>query len=84
MRPLKHAALRRKLGVRDFSIFWVMTNPAGAPNILMGVFRKPSSASRTRVLQRLGAATYHIVYGRDNMDEVSLGAATMVGELING
>jgi anthranilate phosphoribosyltransferase len=37
-----------------------------------------------RVLQRLGAQHAVVVWGRDNMDEVSLGAGTMVGELVNG
>ncbi|HEU4846201.1 MAG TPA: anthranilate phosphoribosyltransferase [Burkholderiaceae bacterium] len=83
---MKHAApVRRELGVRTiFNILGPLTNPAGAANILMGVFHADLVGIQVRVLQRLGAQHALVVYGRDNMDEVSLGAATMVGELING
>ncbi|MES3022042.1 MAG: anthranilate phosphoribosyltransferase [Pseudomonadota bacterium] len=83
---MKHAApVRRELGVRTiFNILGPLTNPAGAPNILMGVFHQDLVGIQVRVLQRLGAQHAMVVYGRDNMDEVSLGAATMVGELVNG
>lgn len=83
---MKHAApVRKELGVRTiFNILGPLTNPAGAPNILMGVFHADLVGIQVRVLQRLGAQRAVVVWGRDNMDEVSLGAATMVGELING
>jgi anthranilate phosphoribosyltransferase len=83
---MKHAApVRRELGVRTiFNILGPLTNPAGAPNILMGVFHADLVGIQVRVLQRLGAQHAIVVWGRDNMDEVSLGAATMVGELVNG
>ncbi|MFM2088420.1 MAG: anthranilate phosphoribosyltransferase [Pseudomonadota bacterium] len=83
---MKHAApVRKELGVRTiFNILGPLTNPAGAPNILMGVFHADLVGIQVRVLQRLGAQHAIVVYGRDNMDEVSLGAATLVGELING
>jgi anthranilate phosphoribosyltransferase len=83
---MKHAApVRRELGVRTiFNILGPLTNPAGAPNILMGVFHSDLVGIQVRVLQRLGAQHAMVVWGRDNMDEVSLGAATMVGELVNG
>jgi len=83
---MKHAApVRKELGVRTiFNILGPLTNPAGAPNILMGVFHPDLVGIQVRVLQRLGAQHAVVVWGRDNMDEVSLGAATMVGELING
>jgi anthranilate phosphoribosyltransferase len=83
---MKHAApVRKELGVRTiFNILGPLTNPAGAPNILMGVFHSDLVGIQVRVLQRLGAKHALVVWGRDNMDEVSLGAATMVGELING
>jgi anthranilate phosphoribosyltransferase len=83
---MKHAApVRKELGVRTiFNILGPLTNPAGAPNILMGVFHADLVGIQVRVLQRLGAQHAMVVYGRDNMDEVSLGAATMVGELVNG
>jgi anthranilate phosphoribosyltransferase len=83
---MKHAApVRRELGVRTiFNILGPLTNPAGAPNILMGVFHQDLVGIQVRVLQRLGAKHALVVWGRDNMDEVSLGAATMVGELVDG
>jgi len=83
---MKHVApVRKELGVRSiFNILGPLTNPAGAPNILMGVFHADLVGIQVRVLQRLGAQHALVVYGRDNMDEVSLGAATMVGELVNG
>jgi anthranilate phosphoribosyltransferase len=89
--PNHHAAMRhvapvrRELGVRSiFNILGPLTNPAGAPNILMGVFHPDLVGIQVRVLQRLGAQHAVVVWGRDNMDEVSLGAATLVGELVNG
>ena len=83
---MKHAApVRRELGVRTiFNILGPLTNPAGAPNQLIGVFHQDLVGIHVRVLQRLGAEHVMVVYGRDGMDEVSLGAATMVGELRNG
>ncbi|MCG2586748.1 anthranilate phosphoribosyltransferase [Massilia sp. TS11] len=83
---MKHAApVRKELGVRTiFNILGPLTNPAGAPNILMGVFHPDLVGIQVRVLQRLGAQHAVVVYGKDNMDEVSLGAATMVGELVDG
>lgn len=79
------APVRRELGVRTiFNILGPLTNPAGAPNILMGVFHPDLVGIQVRALQRLGAEHALVVYGRDGMDEVSLGAATLVGELKNG
>jgi anthranilate phosphoribosyltransferase len=79
------APVRKELGVRTiFNILGPLTNPAGAPNILMGVFHPDLVGIQVRALQRLGTEHALVVYGRDGMDEVSLGAATMVGELKNG
>src|SRR3989344_959567 len=79
------APVRKELGVRTiFNILGPPTNPAGAPNILMGVFHPDLVGIQVRALQRLGAEHALVVYGRDGMDEVSLGAATLVGELKNG
>ena len=79
------AAVRKEMGVRTlFNILGPLTNPAGAPNILMGVFHPDLVGIQARVLQRLGARHAVVVHGRDGMDEASLGAATMVGELVNG
>jgi len=79
------AAVRRELGVRTlFNILGPLTNPAGAKNQLMGVFHPDLVGIQVRVLQNLGAKHVLIVYGKDGMDEASLGAATLVGELKNG
>ncbi|HSW20736.1 MAG TPA: anthranilate phosphoribosyltransferase [Ramlibacter sp.] len=79
------APVRKELGVRTiFNILGPLTNPAGAPNILMGVFHPDLVGIQVRALQRLGAEHAIVVYGRDGMDEVSLGAATLVGELKDG
>ena len=79
------APVRKELGVRTmFNILGPLTNPAGAPHILMGVFHPDLVGIQVRALQRLGAEHAVVVDGRDGMDEVSLGAATLVGELKNG
>lgn len=79
------AALRKELGVRTiFNILGPLTNPANAPHILMGVFHPDLVGIQVRALQRLGAKHAVVVYGRDGLDEVSLGASTMVGEVKDG
>jgi anthranilate phosphoribosyltransferase len=79
------APVRKELGVRTiFNILGPLTNPAGAPNILMGVFHPDLVGIQVRALERLGAEHALVVYGQDGLDEVSLGAATLVGELKNG
>jgi anthranilate phosphoribosyltransferase len=79
------AAIRREMGVRTiFNILGPLMNPAGAPNQLMGVFHPDLVGIQVRVMQRLGANHVLVVYGKDGMDEVSLGASTMVGELKDG
>ena len=83
---MKHVApVRREMGVRTlFNILGPLTNPASAPNTLMGVFHPDLVGIQVRVMQRLGAERVLVVHGRDNLDEISLGAATLVGELKNG
>ena len=79
------APVRKELGVRTiFNILGPLTNPAQAPNILMGVFHEDLVGIQIRALERLGAQHALVVYGRDGLDEVSLGATTLVGELKNG
>lgn len=89
--PVHHPAMkavapvRREMGVRTlFNILGPLTNPAGAPAILMGVFHPDLVGIQVRVLQELGAERALVVWGRDGMDELSLGAATLVGELRDG
>ncbi len=79
------APVRKELGVRTiFNILGPLTNPAGAPNQLMGVFHPDLVGIQVRVLQRLGSDHVMIVYGMNGMDEVSLSGETMVGELKDG
>ncbi len=83
---MKHIApIRKELGVRTiFNILGPLTNPAGAKNQMMGVFHSDLVGIQVRVLQSLGSRHVLIVHGLDGMDEASLGAATMVGELKDG
>ncbi len=79
------APVRREMGVRTiFNILGPLTNPAGAPNILLGVFHEDLVGILVRVLERLGVKRALVVYGRDGLDEISLGATTLVGELRDG
>jgi len=79
------APVRREMGVRTiFNILGPLTNPAGAPNTLMGVFHPDLVGIQVRVMQRLGAQHVLVVWGKDGMDEISLGAGTLVGELRDG
>lgn len=79
------APVRREMGIRTlFNILGPLTNPAGAPNQLMGVFHPDLVGIQVRVMQRLGAQHVLVVWGKDGMDEISLGAATLVGELKDG
>ena len=79
------APIRREMAVRTvFNILGPLTNPAGAPNTLLGVFHPDLVGILVRVMERLGAKHVLVVHGRDGMDEVSLGAATLVGELKDG
>jgi anthranilate phosphoribosyltransferase len=77
--------VRREMGVRTlFNILGPLTNPAGASNILMGVFHADLVGIQVRVLQRLGAGNALVVWGKDGMDEISLAGPTLVGELRDG
>ena len=89
--PLHHPAMkavapvRREMGVRTlFNILGPLTNPADAPSVLMGVFHPDLVGIQVRVLAELGAQRALVVWGRDGVDELSLGAGTLVGELRDG
>lgn len=83
---MKHAApVRRELGIRTiFNILGPLTNPAGAPTQVMGVFHADLVGIQIRVLQRLGSRHAMTVYGLDGMDEISISGDTLVGELKDG
>ena len=89
--PAHHAAMkyaapvRKELGVRTiFNILGPLTNPAGARNQVMGVFHPDLVGIQVRVLERLGANHVMTVYGLDGLDEISISAETMIGELVDG
>src|SRR5262245_23575705 len=89
--PVHHPAMkvvapvRREMAVRTiFNILGPLTNPANAPSILMGVFHPDLVGIQVRVLQELGAERALVVWGRDGMDEISLGAGSLVGERRDG
>ena len=83
---MKHAApIRKELGVRTlFNILGPLTNPAGAPNQLMGVFHPDLVGIMARVLQRLGSRHVLVVHGSDGLDEITLAGDTLVAELKDG
>jgi anthranilate phosphoribosyltransferase len=80
---MKHAApVRRELGVRTiFNILGPLTNPAGAPTQVMGVFHPDLVGIQIRVLQRLGSRHAITLYGLEGLDEISISGQTMIGEL---
>lgn len=83
---MRHAkAVREELGVRTiFNILGPLTNPAYAHNVMMGVFHPDLVGIQVRVLQKMGLKRALVVWGRDNLDEISLGASTLIGELKDG
>jgi anthranilate phosphoribosyltransferase len=83
---MKHAApVRRELGVRTiFNILGPLTNPAGAPQQVMGVFHPDLVGIQIRVLQRLGSRHAMTVFGMEGLDEISISGPTAVGELKDG
>ncbi len=83
---MKHAiGPRRELGVRTvFNVLGPLTNPAGVPNQLLGVFSEALLQPLAEVLQRLGSRHVLVVHARDGLDEISIGAETQVAELKDG
>jgi anthranilate phosphoribosyltransferase len=89
--PLHHGAMkhaigpRREMGVRTiFNVLGPLTNPAGAPNQVIGVFSDELLEPLARVLAQLGSEHVLVVHGEDGMDEISIAAATQVAELKQG
>ncbi|MDR5867910.1 anthranilate phosphoribosyltransferase [Halomonas koreensis] len=83
---MRHAiGPRREMGVRTlFNILGPLTNPAGAPNQLLGVYRPSLVPLMAEVLKRLGSRHVLVVYAEDGLDEISLAAPTRVAELRDG
>ena len=83
---MKHAiGPRKEMGVRTiFNVLGPLTNPAGAPNQLLGVFADDLVEPLAQVLNKLGSNHVLVVHSEDGMDEISIGAPTHVAELKNG
>ncbi|MET0043365.1 MAG: anthranilate phosphoribosyltransferase, partial [Candidatus Thiodiazotropha sp. 6PLUC3] len=83
---MKHAiGPRKEMGVRTiFNVLGPLTNPAGVPNLLLGVFSDELLEPLAEVLQRLGSRHVMVVHSRDGLDEISIGDATDVAELKDG
>ena len=83
---MRHAApVRRELGVRTlFNLLGPMTNPAAAPNQVMGVFSRELTGTLARVLQALDSRHVLVVHAEEGLDEISLASPTYVAELKDG
>ncbi|MEW8195284.1 MAG: anthranilate phosphoribosyltransferase, partial [Candidatus Thiodiazotropha sp.] len=83
---MKHAiGPRKEMGVRTiFNVLGPITNPAGVPNQLLGVFDSDLLEPLAEVLQRLGSRHVMVVHSRDGLDEISIGDVTDVAELKDG
>jgi anthranilate phosphoribosyltransferase len=89
--PMHHSAMkhaigpRKEMGVRTvFNLLGPLTNPAGAPNQVLGVFSKEWVEPLAQVLKQLGSEHVLVVHAEDGLDEISIGAATQVAELKDG
>ncbi len=89
--PLHHSAMKHAIGPRKemavrtiFNVLGPLTNPAGAPNQLLGVFADELVEPLANVLKKLGSDHVMVVHSADGMDEISIGARTSVAELKNG
>ncbi|MCW8900348.1 MAG: anthranilate phosphoribosyltransferase [Gammaproteobacteria bacterium] len=89
--PMHHSAMKHAIGPRKemavrtiFNVLGPLTNPAGAPNQLLGVFADELVEPLAEVLNKLGSNHVMVVHSEDGMDEISIGAATKVAELKNG
>jgi anthranilate phosphoribosyltransferase len=80
---MKHAApVRKELGMRTIlNILGPLTNPAGAPNQVMGVFHPDLVGIQARVLKMLGSRHVLTVHGQDGLDEITITGPTYVAEL---
>lgn len=89
--PKHHGAMKHAIGPRKemavrtiFNVLGPLTNPAGAPNQVLGVFSDQWLEPLAQVLGRLGSHHVLVVHSEDGMDEISIGAATQVAELKDG
>lgn len=89
--PGHHSAMKHAIGPRKemaartvFNVLGPLTNPAGVPNLLLGVFSKELLEPMAEVLNNLGAEHVLVVHSRDGLDEISIGDQTDVAELKDG
>ena len=89
--PMHHSAMKHAIGPRKemavrtiFNVLGPLTNPAGAPNQLLGVFSDELVEPLAEVLNKLGSNHVMVVHSEDGMDEISIGAVTNVAELKDG
>jgi anthranilate phosphoribosyltransferase len=83
---MKHAiGPRREMGVRTiFNVLGPLTNPAGAPNQVLGVFSRELVKPMAKVLKKLDSSHVMVVHAKDGLDEISINRKTWVAELKNG
>ena len=89
--PKHHGAMKHAIGPRKemavrtiFNVLGPLTNPASAPNQVIGVFSKNWVEPLAQVLKKLGSRHVMVVHADDGMDEISIASATSVAELKNG
>lgn len=89
--PLHHSAMKHAIGPRKemaartvFNVLGPLTNPAGAPNQVLGVFGKQWVEPLAQVLKRLGSRHVLVVHAEDGLDEISIAGPTHIAELKDG
>lgn len=89
--PAHHGAMKHAIGARKelavrtvFNVLGPLTNPAGAPNQVIGVFHPELVELMANVLKQLGSRHVMVVHAEDGMDEISISAPTRVAELEDG
>jgi anthranilate phosphoribosyltransferase len=89
--PAHHGAMKHAIGARKelavrtvFNVLGPLTNPAGAPNQVIGVFHADLVELMANVLKQLGSRHVMVVHAEDGMDEISISAPTRVAELKDG
>jgi anthranilate phosphoribosyltransferase len=89
--PAHHGAMKHAIGPRKemgartiFNVLGPLTNPAGAPNQVLGVFSDELLDPLANVLQKLGSRHVMVVHARDGLDEISIGDKTEIAELKEG
>jgi anthranilate phosphoribosyltransferase len=89
--PAHHGAMKHAIGARKemavrtiFNVLGPLTNPAGAPNQVIGVFDGDLLETMAKVLKQLGSNHVMVMHGEDGMDEISISSPTRVAELNHG